>query len=370
MNLALAHEYFVMHGGAERVVETLHQMWPDAPVYTFFHDRRRYGDLPGWTLRTSYLQHLLLGESHRLLLPLYPNAARALRVPPETDLALVSTSAFIKGIGLPDRTVAVAYCHSPTRYLYDWSDRYLQEEVPAPLVPIVRDLLGRLRDDDQKAARRFDRWMANSTAVRGRIQTYYGVPVDEIDVVHPPVDVDSFDANDERGDFWLFVGRLSAYKRADVAVRAFNDTGLRLLVVGEGRERGALERIASENVVFAGRTDDATLRSLLASARGLVFPAEDDFGIVCVEALASGAPVVALAAGGVFDIVRDGQEGVLVDVPEARAFAEGVLRAERARFQSKALRDSARRFDVSRFRERVRAVVQDALEKGRARPHD
>jgi glycosyltransferase involved in cell wall biosynthesis len=367
MRIALAHEYFVTHGGAEHVVDVLHEMWPEAPVFTFFHDRRRYGDLPGWTLRTSYLQWLLLGESHRLLLPLYPNAARALRVPPETDVALVSTSAFIKGIGLADRTVAVAYCHSPTRYLYDWSERYLQEEVPAPLVPLVRDLLARLRVDDQRAAERFDRWMANSTAVRGRIETYYGVAAGAIEVVHPPVDVDSFSANDERGDFWLFVGRLSAYKRAELAVRAFNDIGMRLLVVGEGRERAALERIAGENVVFAGRADDGTLRSLLASARGLVFPAEDDFGIVCVEALASGAPVVALAAGGVFDIVRDGEEGVLVDVPEARAFAEGVLRAERSRFEPKALRDSARRFDVSRFRERVSGVIEDAHAKGRSR---
>jgi glycosyltransferase involved in cell wall biosynthesis len=289
-----------------------------------------------------------------------------MRVSPETDVALVSTSAFIKAIGLADRTVAVAYCHSPTRYLYDWSDRYLQEEVPQPLIPLVRDLLGRLREDDQKAARRFDRWMANSSAVRGRIETYYGVPAPTIEIVHPPVDVASFTANEERSDFWLFVGRLSAYKRADVAVRAFNDIGMRLLVVGEGRERGALERMASENVVFTGRADDATLRSLLASARGLVFPAEDDFGIVCVEALASGAPVVALAAGGVFDIIRDGEEGFLVDVPEARAFAEGVLRAEGAHFEPKALRDSARRFDVSRFRERVRAIVDDAHEKGRA----
>ena len=366
MKLALAHEYFVAHGGAERVVETFHEMWPEAPVYTFFHDRRRYGELPGWNLRTSYLQWLLLGESHRLLLPLYPNAARALRVPPETDVALVSTSAFIKGIGLADRTVAVAYCHSPTRYLYDWSERYVQEEVPPPLVPLVRELLDRLRDDDQKAAKRFDRWMANSTAVRGRIERYYGVVAGATEIVHPPVDVESFTADEERGDFWLFVGRLSSYKRADVAVRAFNDIGLRLIVVGEGRERGNLERMAGENVVFTGRADDATLRSLLASARGLVFPSEDDFGIVCVEALASGAPVVALAAGGIFDIVRDGEEGFLVDVPEPRAIADGVLRAERARFQPKALRDSARRFDVSRFRERVRAVVLDAHEKGRA----
>jgi glycosyltransferase involved in cell wall biosynthesis len=367
MNLALAHEYFVAHGGAERVVETFHEMWPDAPVYTFFHDRRRYGDLPGWNLRTSYLQHLLLGESHRLLLPLYPNAARALRVPPETDVAVISTSGFIKGIGLADRTVAIAYCHSPTRYLYDWRERYMREEVPGPLVPLMRDLLQRLRDHDWHTAQRMDHWIANSTAVRGRIISYYEPPQENIEIVHPPVDVESFAAEDDRGDFWLFVGRLSSYKRADVAIRAFNDIGMRLIVVGEGRERANLDRIAKENVVFTGRADDATLRSLLASARGLVFPSEDDFGIVCVEALASGAPIVALAAGGIFDIVRDGEEGVLVDVPEPRAFAEGVLRAERTRFEPKALRDSARRFDVSRFQERVRTIVDDAREKGRAR---
>ncbi|OLC20684.1 MAG: hypothetical protein AUH33_03175 [Chloroflexi bacterium 13_1_40CM_68_21] len=365
MKLALAHEYFVVHGGAERVVETLHGMWPEAPVYTFFHDRRRYGPLDAWNLRTSYLQRLLLGESHRVLLPLYPNAARALHVPPDTDAVVVSTSAFIKGIGLADRTVEIAYCHSPTRYLYDWSDRYLQEEVPAPLHPFMRDLLGRLRETDRRFAERVDRWIANSTAVRDRILKYYEVRT-PVDVVSPPIDVDSFRAEEERGDFWLFVGRLSAYKRADVAVRAFSDLGMRLMVVGEGRERGALERIAGENVAFTGRADDDTLKDLLASARGLIFPCEDDFGMVCVEALASGAPVVALAAGGIFDIVRDGENGALVDVAEPRAFAEAVLHVERRRFEPKALRDSARRFDVSRFRERVRRIVEEAHAKGRA----
>ena len=311
------------------------------------------------------MQRLLLGESHRVLLPLYPNAARALRVPPDIDAVVVSTSAFIKGIGLADRTVEIAYCHSPTRYLFDWSDRYLQEEVPAPLQPVMRDLLSRLRETDRKLAERVDRWIANSTAVRDRITKYYDV-TSAIDVVHPPIDVESFRADEERGDFWLFVGRLSAYKRADVAIRAFNDLGMRLMVVGEGRERSALERIAGENVAFTGRADDATVKDLLAAARGLVFPSEDDFGMVCVEALASGAPVVALAAGGIFDIVRDGVEGALVDVAEPRAFAEAVLRVERTRLEPKALRDSARRFDVSRFRERVNGIVEEAHVKGRA----
>jgi glycosyltransferase involved in cell wall biosynthesis len=362
VKVALAHEYFDVHGGAERVVETLHAMWPDAPVFTFFHDRKKYGPLPGWNLRPSYLQWLLLGQSHRLLLPLYPNAARSLRVGDDAEVAIVSTSAFIKGIALAERTVEVAYCHSPTRYLWDWSDRYLDEEVPPPLHAVVRELLGRLRETDARFASRVDRWIANSRVVSERIRTFYGR---DSEIVHPPVDVDSFKAEPERGDFWLFVGRLSAYKRADVAVRAFNELGMRLLVVGEGRERGGLERIASENVVFTGRADDATLRDLLSAARGLVFPAEDDFGLVCVEALASGAPVVALAAGGATEIVSDGEDGALVDVPEARAFADGILRVERSRPDPRALRDRARRFDVSRFKERIRAIVEDAYRRGR-----
>jgi glycosyltransferase involved in cell wall biosynthesis len=363
MKLVLAHEYFAVHGGAERIVEVFHEMWPDAPVYAFFHDRPRYGPLDGWNVRTSYLQRVALGGGlHRLLLPLYPNAARALHVPADVDVALVSTSAFIKGLGLAESTVEIAYCHSPTRYLWDWADRYLDEEVPAPLRPVVRELQTRLRATDMTFARRVDRWIANSHAVADRIARYYGR---ESEIVHPAIDVASFTAKTERADFWLFVGRLSAYKRADLAVRAFNELGMRLIVVGAGRERDRLERIAHENVVFAGRVDDATLRDLLASARGLVFPAEDDFGMVCVEALASGAPVVALAAGGAPEILRDGQDGVLVGTPEAGAIADGVLRVERGHFDPRSLHESARRFDVSRFRDRVRAIVDEAYRKGR-----
>jgi len=363
MKLALAHEYFAARGGAERVVDVLHAMWPEAPVYTFFHDRRRYGELVGWDLRTSFLQQLPIGGGlHRVLLPLYPSAARRLRVAEDTDVVLVSTSAFIKGLRLADRTVEIAYCHSPTRYLWDWSDEYVREEVPAPLRGPVGELLAGLRETDRAFAARVDRWIANSTVVAGRIRRYYGR---ESEVVHPPVDVDAFVPQRERGDFWVYVGRLSAYKRADVAVRAFATLGLRLVVVGEGRERGSLEAIARDNVTFAGHLDDATLRQLLGAARGLIFPAEDDFGIVCVEALASGAPVVALAAGGATEIVRDGIDGALVATADADAFAEAVLRVEHRAWDVEELRRSARRFDVSRFRDRIRAIVVDAYARGR-----
>lgn len=365
MSLALAHEYFSARGGAERVVDVFHRMWPEAPVYTFFHDRRTYGPLDGWTLRTSYLQQLPLGGGlHRLLLPLYPNAAARLRVPPGTGTLLTSTSAFIKCLGLPDDTVQVAYCHSPTRYLWDWSEQYLAEEVPAPLHGVVRELLERLRVADLAGAERVDRWIANSSVVRDRIARYYGR---DSEVLHPPIDVSSFTPAAERGDFWVCMpSRLVAYKRADVAVRAFNEVGLRLIVVGDGRERASLEAIARDNVTFAGRVDDATIKQLLGSARGLIFPAEDDFGIVNAEALASGAPVVALGRGGAADIIRHGVDGRLVSEPEPALFAEAVRDVERTGVDPLALRASARRFDVARFEDRIREIVHDATAQGRA----
>ena len=364
MKVALAHEYFSVHGGAENVVDVLHGMWPDAPVYTFFHDRRQYGDLPGWRVVTSSLQSFPIGGgAHRLLLPLYPRAARNLRVPSDVDVALVSTSAFIKGIGLADSTVEVAYCHSPTRYLWDWSDQYLREEVPAALHLPVRELLSRLRDTDKEMAARVDRWIANSATVAERIKRYYGR---ESEVVHPPVDVKQFEARVDRGEHWLYVGRLSAYKRADVAIQAFANTRRRLIVVGEGRERDSLEKIARDNVAFTGRVDEATKRELMATARGFIFPAEDDFGIVCVEALASGAPVVALGKGGAREIVRDGIDGVLVDEPDPERFASAVEKVESRRWDPQELRASARRFDVAPFEQRIRAIVDDAFARGRA----
>ena len=364
MSMALAHEYFSAHGGAERVVEVFHRMYPDAPVYTFFHDERGYGPLPGYQLRTSFLQSVPLGGgAHRALLPLYPRAAAGLRVTRETDVILTSTSAFIKCLSLPEETVEVAYCHSPTRYLWDWTEEYLAEEVPGPLRGVVRSMLPALREADLRGAKRVDHWIANSDVVRARIQRYYGR---DSEVIHPPVDVDAFTPAPERGDFWVIVSRLSAYKNVDVAVKAFNEVGLRLIVVGDGRERTALEKLARDNVTFTGRVDDATVKQLLGSARGFVFPAEDDFGIVCAEALASGAPVVALGRGGATEIIRDGVDGALVPDADPQLFAETVRRVERSPLDPEALRRSARRFDVSRFESRIRASLDHARAEGRA----
>src|SRR5205814_4781742 len=162
-------------------------------------------ELPGWRIVTSALQSFPIGGgAHRLLLPLYPRAAHGLRVPADVDVAVVSTSAFIKGIALADTTVEVAYCHSPTRYLWDWSDQYLSEEVAGPFQGLVRSLLPGLRDADLRGAARVDHWIANSDVVRERIRLYYRR---DSEVVHPPVDVDAFRPAEQREDFWVVISR-------------------------------------------------------------------------------------------------------------------------------------------------------------------
>ena len=373
MTVALAHEYFSAHGGAERVIGSFHQMWPDAPVYTFFHDARRYGPLDAtWRLRTSFLQQFPLGGGlHRALLPLYPRAARGLRVDAGTSLLLSSTSAFIKGVSLPDATVHVAYCHSPTRYLWDWSERYLDEEVPGPLRPVVRELLARLREDDRGFAARVDRWIANSRAVADRITRYYGA---HSEVVYPPVDVERFSAaanaraaSAPRTDY-ITVSRLVPYKRVDVLVEAFR--GLpdrRLIVVGDGPDRSRLEALAVPNVSFIGRQDDAETARQVAAARAFVFAAEEDFGIAPVEAQAAGTPVIAYGRGGVRESIR-GQDharptGRFFDTQEPWAVVDAVRTFEAANppISAGACRDNALRFAPARFRDEMARIVDGTI---------
>ena len=354
--VALAHEYFSQWGGAERVTEVLHEMWPAAPVYTLFVDGRYRRLLRGWDVRTSWLQSLGLPRGwHRFLLPLLPRAVESIAVSP-VDVLVSSSSAFIKGIKAPAGARHVCYCHSPTRYLWDWSASYVREEVPRPLRGAVRSMLEPLRAWDRAAAARVDRFVANSEAVRSRIRRYYDR---EAIVVHPPIDVGAYPSRPEREDFYLVVSRLVAYKNVDIAIGAFNQLGLRLKIVGEGRDRHRLERLAQDNIEFLGRQPDDLLRELLAVSRGLIFPAEDDFGIVCVESLASGRPVIALARGGAPEIVEDGRTGILFDSATPPALIDAVGRAESTRFDANELRRSAKRFDTSLFQARIRSIVNE-----------
>lgn len=367
----LVHDYLNQYGGAERLLEVMHDLAPEAPVYTSMYDPDRMpAAYRSWDIRTTWMDRLPgITASHQRYLPAYPLAFDRLRVP-GCDLVLSSSSAFAKAVRPPAGAAHVAYIHSPMRFAWNL-DGYVERE---RMSPAMRRALGpamaAMRRWDRQTAARVDRFAANSTAVRDRIRAFWGR---DATVIHPPVDVERFAPvpETEVGDYFLMVSRLVPYKRFDLAIEAFNELGLPLRIAGDGRDRVALERQAGPTVRLLGRVSDAELAALYARARAVVFMSEDDFGIAQVEAQAAGRPVIALGAGGALDTVIDGETGVHVREQTAASLVEAVRRFERLSFSPERNVAHAARFSKERFARELVALVdetRDGLRSGGARP--
>jgi len=290
----------VTYRGGEKVLESFCKLYPDADLFTFVHDPAQLPDpINRRRITTSMLQRLPGATRHYpSLLPLMPLAARRLDLR-GYDLVISSDAAVIKGVRTTAEQLHVCYCYSPPRYAWDLQDEYLRDRSrPGRLA--ARGLLGAIRRFDAHAARGVDRFIAISRTVADRIQRHYRRPAP---VVYPPVDVEQFRPAGEVGDHYLLAGQLVPYKRPDLAVEAFAQLGLPLRVVGDGPLLERLRRQAPSNVQFLGRVDAAAMRHEMAVCRALVFPGEEDFGIVPVEAMACGRPVIALARGGATETV-------------------------------------------------------------------
>jgi glycosyltransferase involved in cell wall biosynthesis len=365
MKVALVHDYFFQAGGAERVMAVLHDMFPDAPIYTTMLRRETlWPGLRNADIRTSWLQPLAsLPIPARALLPLYPAAVESLDLS-AYDLIISNSSSFAKSVIVREDACHVCYCHTPMRFA--WSDEaYMRRERFGALTRLaLRPLLAWLRRWDFRTRHRPTVYFGNSTAVVARIEATYGRPAE---VLHPPVDVARCYAAPRREDFHLVVSRLAPYKRIDLAVEAFNRLGKRLVVIGDGPDARTLQRIAGPTIEMAGRLPDEDVARYYATARGFILPGEEDFGITPLEANASGCPVVAYGAGGALDTVIDGVTGVLFTRPTAEALAEAVVRCERIEWNRDALRVHAERFGEAAFRTRMHEAVQRALE-GHRRP--
>jgi len=358
LRVALVHDYFSQYGGAERVLEALHALYPEAPIYTAFHDPRfTPAAWRSWEIRTSFLQRFPgWRRLFRLYLPWYPLAFESFDLR-GYDLVLSSSHAFAKGAIPPAGARHVCYCHNTARFLWT-SATYLESEHFGRLVQLLlQPTLSRLRMWDISSNDRVDAFMANSRNVAERIARFYRR---ESTVIHPPAAVSSFPIAGERGQYFLTGGRLVAHKRFDVAVAACTRTGLPLLVFGDGRERARLEALAGPLVQFLGRVSEERLRQLFLGCRAFLFPSEEDLGITPVEAMACGRPVIAYAAGGSLETVVAGVTGLFFPRQEAEALA-GVLAAFRDdEFDPAAIRRHAELFDTPRFQERVRAFVEAA----------
>jgi glycosyltransferase involved in cell wall biosynthesis len=360
--VALVHDWLDRRmGGAERVLLEMAAVFPQAPVYTLLYDPAMYAEwLPPDRVRSSWLRHLpeRLRRKPRYLLPLIRNAVESWDFG-DYDIVISSSSAFVKNILTPPRTLHVCYCHAPMRFAWDYWPRYVDDLHAGRLKRfVITEMVSRMRLWDLAGASRVDAWLANSATTAARLEKYYRVG--GAAVLHPPVAVERFRPVSERGDHWVTLATLTEYKRIDLAVRAFTASGRRLIVMGDGPDRGRLQRLAGPTVRFAGHVDDREQAELLASARALVFANEEDFGIAAVEALASGTPVVAYNRGGVTEIVSPERTGVFFDDQSVAAVNAAVERLEALRLDPDVLVASAQRFASPRFREGLRQFVDSA----------
>ncbi len=356
--VALVHDFLVDVRGAERVFLALCDLFPQADLFTAVYDEHgTEGRFAHRTVHTSYLQRLRPNaRTFRTLLPLYPAAMESLDLR-GYDLVISSSSAWAHGVIPDEDAVHVCYCHNPFRYA--WNAR---QETLAARGPLGRAALGavfqRWRQWDWIAAQRVDAYVANSQTTKRRVARYFGR---EATVLHPPVDVERFTPG-EPGEGYVVLSELMAHKRIEVAVRAFNDLLLPLVVVGNGPDARRLHRLAGPTVSFTGRVSDADAARILAGSRALVVTATEEFGIAAVEAQAAGRPVIALHEGGVRETVIEGETGIFFDTPDPEALAEAVLAFDALAVDPAACVASARRFDTAQFRRGLRSVVELALD--------
>jgi glycosyltransferase involved in cell wall biosynthesis len=361
LKIALAHDYLNQYGGAERVLEELHTLFPSAPVYTSMYWPERMSPIiRGLDVRTSFMQRLpLVTRNHQPFLLLYPLAFESFDLS-EYDVVISNSSAFCKGVITPPGTLHICYCLTPMRWVWNYHGYVERERLGTAARLVLPAAISQLRSWDVATAQNVDRFLAISRTVAARIRKYYRR---DANVIYPPVNCDAFQLPPPRvEDYYLIVSRLIPYKRIDLAVDAFTRLGIRLKIVGSGgRDLPTLRGRAGRNVEFVGRVSDAELKQLYASCRALVFPGEEDFGIAPLEANASGRPVIAYAGGGALDTVVDGQTGILFERQEADSLIGAVRRVEGTPWDSDQLRAHARKFDSQVFRDRLRQFVGESV---------
>lgn len=337
------------------MLEALVEMYPQAPIYTSIYWPQAMPEAyRSWDIRTSFMDRLpLVKKHHQPFLPLYPLAFEQFELR-DYDLIISNKSAFCHGVITPPETLHICYCLTPTRFLWDYTG-YVQREGLSRLARrVLPPFLSYLRLWDKAAADRVDHFVAISQAVRQRIQKFYRR---QAAVIHPPVDTTRYVPAQEHDDYFLIVSRLVPYKRIDLAVQAFNQSGLPLVIVGDGRDRARLQAMAGPNIRFLGRVPDEELKPLVAHCRAFVLPGVEDFCIALVEAQAAGRPVIAFAGGGALDTVVEGRTGTLFYEPSPQALAEAVRSFDDTRYDPAIIRKHAERFDKVVFQQRLRQFI-------------
>ncbi|MDP6963041.1 MAG: glycosyltransferase [Planctomycetota bacterium] len=359
MKVAIAHD-FVRHGGAEKVLEDFHLIWPQAPIYTLHSEQLpQYAD---WDIRSSWLQSFVPADKYRWPFPLYPSLIDKMsrRIDWDVDLLVSSSVSYSKNVVTPEGVPHLCYIHRPAMFAYDRRDMFLSG-YPRPLHPLLNYFCNRFQSWDQRHGANPDLFIANSQYIADYVKQFYKV---DARVIYPGVNIGPFieaGLATEPGDYYFCAVRLEGYKRVDLIIEACNRLQIKLKIAGNGPMREALEKQAGPTIEFLGFVEDAEMAGLYANSKGFLFPSEEDFGIAPVEALAAGRPVVALKKGGTQETVQHGSTGVHFKEQSLEEIMTALQTAEDSTWDASAIRDSAQQFSNESFRHKISEVAKEIV---------
>ncbi|WP_428230733.1 glycosyltransferase [Flavobacterium sp.] len=364
MKKALISDWYYVNGGAEKVIHSINSIWNDFDHYAlidFLNDEDRAYILNGKKARTSFIQKLPTAkQNHRNFLQLFPFATEQFDLS-DYELIISSSSAVAKGVKTRKDQLHICYCHSPMRYAWDLQDQYLNDSgLDSGLRGFyAKYVLNKIRKWDVANSDNVDFFIANSNHIAQRIKKIYNR---ESTVIYPPVDVDFFTLEEQKEDFYFTASRLVSYKKTQVIVEAFNELPhLKLIIAGDGPEFEKLQKIAKRNIEFVGFIDASRLKSYMQKAKAFVFAAEEDFGIIPVEAQACGTPIIAFGKGGTLETVVENITGVFFREQSAQKIKDAVNSFEKIKFDSKMIREHAMKFSTKRFENEMKVFVDKKI---------
>lgn len=363
LRVALVQDWLTGMRGGEKVLEVLCELYPNATLFTLIHNKGAMSSvIENMQIRTSFVQNLpFKEEQYRRYLPLFPRAIESFDFS-GYDLIVSTSHCVAKGAMPVGNALHICYCHTPMRYVWDQYDEYFGKGRAGIVTRSAMAMAAPgLRAWDVRTSSRVHFFVANSYNVANRIQRYYAR---SSDVIHAPVDTSLFKFREKPSEFYLMVSALVPYKRLDLAVESFNQLGQRLVIIGTGPDERKLKAMAASNIEFLGWEDDECLAKFYAGCKALIFPGVEDFGIVPLEAMASGRPVIAFAAGGALEtVVENGDKptGVFFREQSVDSLKHAIKEFEYKKFDPEAIRKHAEKFDRKRFKQKLHDYINDKI---------
>lgn len=360
MKVAIVHDWLVNYGGAERVVETFLEIYPNADIYTLVYDENKMGNIfKKEKIKTTFIQKIPKAtELYTKMLPLMPYAFEELDLR-GYDVVISSSSCCAKGVITSPGTYHVAYIHSPMRYAWDLYHDYKNKS--GKLTKFFMSVfMKKLRIWDVTSSQRIDKIISNSNYIKRRIKKYWNL---DATTIYPPVDLDRLEPNWENPEeFYVVFSRFVTYKRIDLAINACKKMNRKLVVIGDGEDREYLKSLGGDRTVFTGRLSDEEVKNYLQRARAMIFSAEEDFGIVPLESQACGRPVIAFGKGGALETIIDGETGVFFEKQEVESLVRALEKFETLKFDAKIIYKHAMKFSKERFKKEIREIVEKKRE--------